>query len=326
MLVVARPQTDPYFNIAAEEYLLKHLEADCFMLWQNEPSVIIGKHQNALAEINLHSIRQRNIPVVRRISGGGAVYHDLGNLNFTFIKRGEKGKLVDFSRFIQPVVKVLNNLGVPARMEGKSDIRVNGLKVSGNSEHVHRDKVLHHGTLLFNSNLQVLHDMLMVTPQSYKDKSVQSMRSKVANISSFLTVSATIDEFKNRIMDVISHTKKKVDFYKLTERDIAGINDLVNKKYKTWEWNFGYSPVYVFNNKIIHQEAEYRVEMEVKNGVINQVEIIASADTPGLNELLTNLLIGCNHDYDEIKNRIIKLNRKGESLNFDPNILLELLF
>ena len=129
MLIINRPQTDPYFNIAAEEYLLKQMEEDCFMLWQNQPSIIIGKHQNSLAEINYNFVKENNIPVVRRISGGGTVFHDLGNLNFTFISKGEKEKLVNFKKFTQPIIEVLNQMGVPARFEGKNDLRVSGLKI-----------------------------------------------------------------------------------------------------------------------------------------------------------------------------------------------------
>jgi len=326
MVIVERPQTDPYFNIAAEEYLLKNLNQDCFMLWQNDPSVIIGKHQNALAEINFNLVRQRNIPVIRRISGGGAVYHDGGNLNFSFIRQGQEGRLVDFSGFLHPVVEALNQMGVPARHEGKNDIRVNGLKISGNSEHVHRNKVLHHGTILFNSNLHELNEILRVKSNSFKDKSVKSVRSKVTNITEFLNKPLSIEEFRERITDHITRKEKDVIYYSLTESDIVGINDLVNKKYKTWEWNFGYSPDYFFKNRVTHQKFEYLIEMEVKMGVIKQVEITSERKIPEMREVIKNLLIGTNHNYDDIRERIFKLNLNGESINFDADILLELLF
>jgi lipoate---protein ligase len=326
MLIVERPQTNPYFNIAAEEYLLKHLEEDSFMVWQNDPSVIIGKHQNALAEINLHLVRKLNIPVIRRISGGGTVYHDSGNLNFTFIKHGKPGLLVDFSRFIKPIVVVLNQLGIPAQQEGKNDIRVNGLKISGNSEHVYRDKVLHHGTLLFNSDLTELNEMLRAKPLSFKDKSVQSVRSRVANLSEFLTEPVSMAEFRQRIIDHIIENEKDISFYSLTDTAVEKINDLVTRKYKTWEWNFGYSPDYIFENKIICQDDEYRIYITVKKGVIEKAELIISDRATDSTVFINKLLVGKNHNYDEIKQQILKLNRNKESLNFEPNILLELLF
>ncbi len=153
------------------------------MLWQNLPSIILGKHQNTLAEINYSFVKENNIPVVRRISGGGTVFHDLGNLNFTFISSGEKEKLVNFRKFTQPIIEVLNHMGIPACFEGKNDLRVNGLKISGNAEHVYRNKVLHHGTLLFSADLNYLNQAIKSVPERFKDKAVQSVRSKVANIT-----------------------------------------------------------------------------------------------------------------------------------------------
>ena len=326
MLIVERPQTDPYFNIAAEEYLLTHLENDCFMLWQNEPSVIVGKHQNTLAEINIDLVKQRNIPVIRRISGGGTVYHDLGNLNFTFIRKGQPGRLVDFSQFLQPTVDALVQMGIPARQFGKNDIRVNKLKISGNSEHVHRNKVLHHGTLLFNSNLEMLNNAIRPRSFSFKDKSVQSNRARVANISQFLSHSISIADFKNQILDSISKSENDILFYSMTPEDIHGINALADKKYKTWKWNYGYSPDYFFKKSILRNEVDYAIEIEVKHGVISYCRLAFGGILSGNDDLINKILIGANHNYDELKERILKLNNKRESFNFDPNILLELLF
>jgi len=326
MLIVERPQTDPFFNIAAEEYLLKNLDEDCFMLWQNEPSIILGKHQNAMSEINLNYVRQRNIPVIRRISGGGTVYHDLGNLNFTFIRHGQKTRLVDFSRFLKPIIEVLNQMGIPALQEGKSDIRVNGLKISGNSEHVYRNKVLHHGTLLFNSNLEILYEALQLKSQSFQDKSVKSVRSMVANISDFLDTPFSIRDFRQRIIEHITFKEKNINSYILSDFDLEGISRLSNEKYQTWKWNFGYSPDYVFKKKIVHRDTEYQIELEVNDGIIMKIEVTSNGKISDIDKVLKNLLIGANHNYDELKEQILKLNRNKESLNFDPNILLELLF
>jgi lipoate-protein ligase A len=326
MLIVERPQTDPYFNIAAEEYLLKNLPGDCFMLWQNEPSVIVGKHQNTLAEIDFNVARHKNIPVIRRITGGGTVYHDEGNLNFTFIKQGQEGKLVDYSRFLRPIIAALNQMGVPARHEGKSDIRVNALKISGNSEHVYRNRVLHHGTLLFNSNLEALNEVLRDKSQSFKDKSVQSVRSAVANITDFLASPLSVKEFQKCITDHIKSEEKNIGTYTLTAADIAGINDLVNNKYASWEWNYGYSPDYVFTNRIIHKETEYMVVMEVKSGAIKHLEITSDGKISDFNQAIRSLLIGTRHHYQKVEELVFVSHRNGESINFDPNILLKMLF
>ena len=136
MICIQDTQTDPYFNLAAEEYVLKNFSDDVFMLWRNDNAIIVGKHQNTLSEINLDYVKEKGIKVVRRISGGGAVFHDLGNLNFTFIRTGEEGNLVDFKRFTLPIIEVLQKMGVDAKFEGRNDLTIEGKKFSGNAEHV----------------------------------------------------------------------------------------------------------------------------------------------------------------------------------------------
>ncbi len=326
MLIVERLQTDPYFNIAAEEYLLKNLNEDCFMLWQNEPSVIIGKHQNTLAEINLNLIRQLNVPVIRRISGGGTVYHDLGNLNFSFIKQGQKGKLIDFSQFIQPIIGALNEMGLAATKERKNDIRINGYKVSGNSEHVHRNTILHHGTLLFNSDLTMLNEIIRNNIYKFNDKSVRSVRSSVGNIIDFLKDPISLAEFKRKIKGHISMLTTESKHYSLTDKDISGINELANRKYRTWEWNYGYSPVYTFENRITHDGIEYAIWIKVKDGVIEDYAITRENNILIIREDIKKILAGSKHSFDEIKGQILLLKQKGETLTFDANLLLDLLF
>ena len=174
MLCIINTNTKPYFNLAAEDYVLRNFKDDCFMLWRNKPSIIIGKHQNTLAEINLEYVKDNNIDVVRRLSGGGAVFHDLGNLNFTFIKNAkDEGSLVDFKKYIQPILEVLQSLGVNAKFEGRNDIMIDGKKISGNAEHVFKRRVLHHGTLLFLSQIADLSKALKVNPLKYQDNGVK---------------------------------------------------------------------------------------------------------------------------------------------------------
>ncbi|MCD4730574.1 MAG: lipoate--protein ligase [Bacteroidales bacterium] len=301
MQIIERPQTDPYFNIATEEYLLKTLDEDCFMLWQNEPSVIVGKHQNTLAEINYQFVKQNKIPVIRRISGGGTVFHDLGNLNFSFIQKGEKNKLVEFRRFMDPIIDVLNQLGVPAKFEGKNDIRVNGLKISGNAEHVYKNRVLHHGTLLFSSQIDFLNKILKVKPDRFQSKAIQSVSSKAANISDFLTKKITIYEFREKIIQHLSGISKNVEFYSLTENDIISINKLVTEKYKTWKWNFGYSPKYAFETELPFPKNSVKIKIYVEKGIIRSIE------THKDKEPVVSMLIGIKHDYNTIQN-VLKSN------------------
>ena len=202
MLLINNSSTDPYFNIALEEYLLKHTSEDIFMLYTDSPSVIVGKHQNTLAEVNIRYAIEHNIHVVRRISGGGTVYHDPGNLNFCFIVNGKEGHLVDFKKFTNPIIEVFNKLGLQVNLEGKNDLRIDGLKISGNAEHVFKNRVLHHGTLLVSTDLQHLSFILKVEVGKYTDNAVKSIRSKVSNINSFLKIPITVDELKSQIVDI----------------------------------------------------------------------------------------------------------------------------
>lgn len=324
MLIIQRPQTNPYFNLAAEEYLLKNLNKDCFMLWQNEPSIVLGKHQNTLAEINYNFVKENSIPVVRRISGGGTVFHDLGNLNFTFISSGEKEKLVNFRKFTQPIIDVLNQMGVPAKFEGKNDLRVNGLKISGNAEHVYKNKVLHHGTLLFSADLDFLNQAIKSVPERFHDKAVQSVRSKVANISNFLKEQISIETFKEKIFHHIRQSNSEITEYSLSQEDIKGIDNLVKEKYNTWQWNFGYSPTYVFETTLHLYEQIIPVGIVVKNGIIQDIEIrgekLVNID------FLNETMVSEQHEFASIKAKILRNNFVLIKNGLNPDELLDSMF
>jgi lipoate---protein ligase len=273
MLLISHNITQPYFNIASEEYLLRNFTDDVFMLYQNTPSVIVGKHQNTYAEINYWHTSANNIDVVRRLSGGGTVYHDLGNLNFTFIQNGLDGNLVDFKRFIEPILQVLQMLGVNATRSGRNDLIINNLKFSGNAEHVYKNRTLHHGTLLFSSQLQSLGKSLQVQSSQYTDKAVKSVRSKVTNIIDHLPTTITLEEFRQHILSHISKTIPKVESYIFSETDISNIIQLVAEKYETWEWNFAYSPKFTIAKTGMAQKNEINLTLDVEKGIIKQAHI-----------------------------------------------------
>jgi len=292
MLCIQRQQTDPYFNLAAEEYVLKSITDDIFMLWRNGPSIIAGKHQNTLAEINLDFVEKNSIPVVRRISGGGTVFHDLGNLNFTFIRNGEHEKLVNFRQFTEPIIEVLQSLGLDAKFEGRNDITIFGKKISGNAEHVYKNRVLHHGTLLFSSQLTDLSNALKVNPDKFQDKAVKSVRSRVTNISEHLTQQMSVVEFQALIQDHISKKYPDTKLIEFSDDDIRAINRLAEEKYKTWEWNFGYSPKYTFRKMIKAEGGSIEVLLDVDSGMIRQAKIYGDyfgvRDTSEIEYLLLN--------------------------------------
>ena len=301
MLCIHLKNTDPYFCLAAEEYFLKDFSEDIFMLWQSEKAVVVGKHQNAMAEINHRFVRENNIAVCRRISGGGTVFHDAGNVNFTYIKNVKSTAEISFKQFTEPVVKTLAKLGIEATTSGRNDLLIDGLKISGNAEHVYKNRVLHHGTLLFNSDLKNLGQAIKVVPGKYESKAVQSNRSPVANISQFLKTPMTTREFIQFLSGVQLENPEN-NFYHLNEHDIQNIEKLSAEKFTTWEWNFGYSPKYSFKNEVEIDGKILKINLQVERGIIAQVEIIGDYFSPVKTEFIQSNLFQRKHDFDELRN------------------------
>ncbi len=186
---------NPYYNLAVEEYLFRNSDDDVIMLWQNEPTVVIGKNQNAFAELNLDYIKEKGIKIARRITGGGAVYHDLGNVNFSFIAANAEAKEIDFKSYTEPIIEALSRMGVKAELSGRNDILVDDRKISGNAQYNAGGRVLHHGTLLFSADFGVLSEALRVDEEKIRSKSIKSYRSRVANIKEFTNENYTLEDF-----------------------------------------------------------------------------------------------------------------------------------
>jgi lipoate-protein ligase A len=320
MLIIKRHNTDPYFNLATEEYVLKNFEEDSFMLWRNEPSIIVGKHQNTLAEINVDYVKQHKIPVVRRLSGGGAVFHDLGNLNFTFIQKGREERLIDFRKYTEPILEVLQKLGIDARFEGRNDLTIGGKKFSGNAEHIWKGKVLHHGTLLFSAHMPNLAEALNADPLKFQDKAVKSVRSRVTNISEHLSNQMDVMQFASQIHDHIAEKYSDSALIELSPDDHQKIDDLVRTKYNTWEWNFGYSPNYNFR-KVLRTEKSGTIEidLDVNNGTILHAKIFGDYFGRFDTEEIEAALTGVAHQEPVIRGVLQKFNigEYFEGLTFD---------
>ena len=300
MLCIRHNISDPYFNLAAEEYFLRESDREYFLLYINEPSVIIGKHQNAYAEINYSFIRKNKIKVVRRISGGGAVWHDQGNLNFSFIRNGREGELVNFRRNMLPVLDFLKGFGLNADFQGKNSIVLDGFKVSGNAEHVYKKRILHHGTLLFNTNPERLEEALRVNPGKYFDRSVKSIRSKTTNVTDHLNNGMSITQFVDVFMGRILAQQNDAELYELTDSDNQNIRSLIKNKYSTWEWNFGYSPEYELNRMIDISGNEFRIYLKIEKGFISKANITSYLLNSILQEKLETDLTGQRHQEDII--------------------------
>jgi len=274
MIWIERPQTDPWFNLAAEEFVLRHFTEDVLMFWQNTPSVVVGKHQNTLAEVNMDFVQANQIPVIRRISGGGTVFHDLGNINYTLIRSVEKDSmLVDFRKFTQPLRDFLETVGLEAYFEGKNNLRVQGKKFSGNAAHVFKQRVMHHGTILFDTDLKVLEKVIQPSQEQYFDKGIKSINAEVTNISTLLLEKTSLKDFKKLMTDFFKDYFQIVDHQRLGADEVESIEKLAASKYKTWEWNVGYSPKYTLQKEVDTAYGRLKTKLYVEAGIIQDITL-----------------------------------------------------
>lgn len=320
MFIIDSPSHDAYFNIALEEYLLyKYPTEDIFLLYINAPSIIVGKFQNTLAEINLDYVNAQQIKVVRRMSGGGAVYHDLGNLNFSFHTLLGLNDFMDFSKFTAPVIKVLNSLDVPAKLEGRNDLLVDGKKFSGNAKLAKNGKMIQHGTILFNSDMSVLGDALKMNPLKYVDKAIKSNRARVTNLIDYFPTEISTDELKELLVEEMLENNENAIIYQLTTEDLAGIADLIKEKYQTWDWNFGFSPKYNFKNAKKIPAGFIEIHLDVEKGIIEKVKIFGDFFASNPIEELEEQLVGKKHELAEIE-RVLASN---DLTNYFGKVTLE---
>ena len=283
--------TDPAWNLAVEEYVFDQLPKDRMyvMLWQNDHAIIIGKHQNTLAEINESYVKEQGIRVVRRLSGGGAVYHDMGNLNFTVIADAQ-GDGLDFGRFCDMVIRALAKAGVQAERNGRNDMTIDGKKFSGNAQYVRQGRVMHHGTILFDSDMSVLTGALQVDPAKIQAKGIKSVRSRVTNVRPYLPKDLTLAQFRAFLLESILE-EFPGEAYVLSEADIAAVSAIREKRYGTWEWNFGYSPACTVTKKQRFEGCgSVAAYMDLEKGCIKEIafrgDFFAAEDPATLAEIL----------------------------------------
>ena len=284
MRYLLNKSTNPYFNLAFDEYALKHINIseDFFYLWRNEPSVIVGKNQNVYEEINHAFIEKNNIKVARRVSGGGAVYHDLGNLNFTFIMNVDNPGEVNYKKFVQPMIDALKEMGVDAQTSSRNDILINGLKISGNAQRMANKELMYHGTLLFDVKLDDLKKALHVSPDKYTSQSVKSVRSSVTNIKEYIPECTDIYDFWDSLHYFLSNKGLDQEI-KLNEKDMARIEFEATNRFATWNWIYGESPQFNVVSKNSFHGLPLEINAHIENGHIQTIHF--TKDNVRLNEM-----------------------------------------
>ncbi|WP_260284574.1 lipoate--protein ligase [Peribacillus aracenensis] len=320
--------TDPRINLAIEEYALKHLNIDetYLLFYINRPSIIIGRNQNTIEEINADYVDGNGITVVRRLSGGGAVYHDMGNLNFSFITRDDGDSFHNFKKFTQPVVETLEKLGIHAELSGRNDILAEGKKISGNAMFSTKGRMFSHGTLLFQSEMDHIVSALKVKKDKIESKGIKSIRSRVGNIADFLKEPMSVEEFRSFLLQNIFKDSGKVTEYVLTEKDWEKIHKISEERYQNWEWNYGKSPKFNLQNSHRFPVGSVDIRLEVNRGIIENCKIYG--DFFGVGEVadIEQKLTGTRYEKEAISSVLDETDVRHYFGNVTKEEILALIY
>lgn len=303
--------TDPRINLAIEEYVLKKMDIekdDYLLFYINQPSIIIGKNQNTVEEINTDYVEENGILVVRRLSGGGAVYHDLNNLNFSFLTKDDGNSFSNYKKFTQPVVDALAKLGVNAELSGRNDILAEGKKVSGNAQYSTRGRMFSHGTLMFNLDIDAVVNSLKVKPDKIESKGIKSVRSRVTNILDLLPEKITVEQFRMEILKSIFGGEENIQYYELTDEDWKNIHEISKNRYQLWEWNYGKSPRFNIQKTQRFPSGGLDIRLDVNKGIIEEAKIFGDFFGIGEVEEVAQLLVGTKYDRTAIAEKLKEID------------------
>jgi len=299
---------DPYFNLATEETLLTVAPQNesILLLWQNKPTVVVGVHQNAYEEIDRDYVERKGVLVARRLTGGGAVYHDLGNLNYTLTTPDNSTAARSLSEYFrgtsQPIVEVLRELGARAELSGRNDVLVDGKKVSGVAQLRRPGRVLCHGTLLFRSDLDELERALKVDPSKFRSKAVESVRARVGNICDYLPQDSkqnALERFRDALKRRLA-TKTR----RLTDEELQAIQKLRDEKYATWDWNFGAAPKFQYRNAKRFDWGKFELAFDVEKGRLVRARIFGDFFAIGDVASITEALIDASFQREAFAKRV----------------------
>ena len=326
MIYIVNKSNKPDYNIALEEYCFKKLlhHDKIFILWINEPAIIVGKHQNTIEEINTRFVKENGIHVIRRISGGGAVYHDLNNLNYTIISNEDKGTDFDFKTFSQPVIDTLAELGVKAEFTGRNDLVINGKKICGNAQAYIKGRVMHHGCLLFNTDLSVLNKALEAPKDKIESKSTKSVRSVVDNILPNLPNKITVHEFSDQLLEHMKSKFPEMKEYTFSEEELAEIEQSRATKFGTWDWNYGNSPKFGIERQSRFPAGKLQVFADVVNATIKQIKFFGTFFGNNSNlEEVESVLKGVKYTQEDVREALSSIQFNDYFAGFSLDELTE---
>jgi lipoate-protein ligase A len=320
MKYIVNKSHNPFYNIALEAYAFRELrdEDELFILWINEPTIVIGKHQNAIEEINKAYTDEHGIHVVRRLSGGGAVYHDLNNLNYTIISNKAEEGAFDFKTFSQPVIETLADLGVTATFTGRNDLEIDGKKFCGNAQAYYKGRMMHHGCLLFDVDMTVLSNALQVSKDKIESKGVKSVRARVTNILDELPEKITVQEFSERLLDKMKASYPDMTEYVLSDEELAEIEKLAGEQFGTWDWTYGKSPDYTIKRSVRYPAGKLTSYVKVEKSVITGLKIYG--DFFGIKDIsdIEEELIGLRYEYKDVLAKLQTIDTTPYFTNITP--------
>ncbi|MBF2565109.1 lipoate protein ligase LplA2 [Listeria welshimeri] len=318
---------DQAYNFAMEEYALRFLDENetYFMFYRMKPTIIVGKNQNTLEEINHTFVEKHHVHVLRRLSGGGAVYNDEGNISFSMITKDDGNSFQNFARFTEPVIQALQKLGVNAKLSGRNDIEVDGKKISGNAQFATKGRLYSHGTLLFDVDLSMLEAALQVDPEKYLSKGVKSVRGRVTTIREHLTEDMDIQAFKQILLESIFGTTD-IPRYIFTEKDKLAIEKIREERYLNWDWTYGKSPKATIQRKKRFPAGTIEFQLTLHKGQVK--EAIIYGDFFGTKDVadLANKMLACRFERKAIQNAWQEINTKDYFGGIEKEAILDMLF